>query len=180
MPATPTSSNAFLAVFWGGLACGVFDITQAMYCVWPAVPFAPQPCIAVGCFRAARTQVVPRRREDCGVGSLPALSHRVYLGGDLLCGQSADFIPNAKAGDRRIVIRRVCLGDDELRRGAAFGHPSVASQNRSGFDHYRADLAHSPRRIADCVGGEPLGAKIKLPKMPRLPKSPKLKKLAAD
>jgi len=25
-----TSSNAFLAIFWGGLACGVFDITQAM------------------------------------------------------------------------------------------------------------------------------------------------------
>ena len=24
------SSNAFLAIFWGGLACGVFDITQAM------------------------------------------------------------------------------------------------------------------------------------------------------
>jgi hypothetical protein len=26
----PNSSNAFLAIFWGGLACGVFDITQAM------------------------------------------------------------------------------------------------------------------------------------------------------
>jgi uncharacterized membrane protein YagU involved in acid resistance len=24
-----SSSNAFLAIFWGGLACGVFDITQA-------------------------------------------------------------------------------------------------------------------------------------------------------
>ena len=24
------SSSAFLAIFWGGLACGVFDITQAM------------------------------------------------------------------------------------------------------------------------------------------------------
>jgi hypothetical protein len=24
------SNNAFLAIFWGGLACGVFDITQAM------------------------------------------------------------------------------------------------------------------------------------------------------
>src|SRR6476646_4923419 len=28
VPSTP-SSNAFLAIFWGGLACGVFDITQA-------------------------------------------------------------------------------------------------------------------------------------------------------
>lgn len=27
--ATTTSSNALLAIFWGGLACGVFDITQA-------------------------------------------------------------------------------------------------------------------------------------------------------
>jgi hypothetical protein len=31
MPSASTaSSNAFLAIFWGGLACGVFDITQAM------------------------------------------------------------------------------------------------------------------------------------------------------
>jgi len=27
--ATATSSNAFLAILWGGLACGVLDITQA-------------------------------------------------------------------------------------------------------------------------------------------------------
>ena len=31
MPSTTTtSSSALLAIFWGGLACGVFDITQAM------------------------------------------------------------------------------------------------------------------------------------------------------
>ena len=29
-PASSNPSNAFLAIFWGGLACGVFDITQAM------------------------------------------------------------------------------------------------------------------------------------------------------
>jgi uncharacterized membrane protein YagU involved in acid resistance len=29
MSSSTTSSNAFLAIFWGGLACGVFDITQA-------------------------------------------------------------------------------------------------------------------------------------------------------
>ena len=29
MPSTSTTSSAFLALFWGGLACGVFDITQA-------------------------------------------------------------------------------------------------------------------------------------------------------
>jgi len=28
--ASSTSSSAVLAIFWGGLACGVFDITQAM------------------------------------------------------------------------------------------------------------------------------------------------------
>src|SRR5215467_13418718 len=27
--APSTSANALLAIFWGGLACGVFDITQA-------------------------------------------------------------------------------------------------------------------------------------------------------
>ena len=27
--ASSTSSNAFLAIFWGGLACGILDITQA-------------------------------------------------------------------------------------------------------------------------------------------------------
>ena len=31
MNSIPSNSpNAFLAIFWGGLACGVFDITQAM------------------------------------------------------------------------------------------------------------------------------------------------------
>jgi uncharacterized membrane protein YagU involved in acid resistance len=29
VPSNSTSSNAFLAIFWGGLACGVLDITQA-------------------------------------------------------------------------------------------------------------------------------------------------------
>lgn len=29
MPSTSTFPSAFLAIFWGGLACGVFDITQA-------------------------------------------------------------------------------------------------------------------------------------------------------
>ncbi len=29
MPSTSTTSSAFLAIFWGGLACGVLDITQA-------------------------------------------------------------------------------------------------------------------------------------------------------
>jgi hypothetical protein len=32
--ASTTSSHAFLAIFWGGLACGVFDITQAMVALY--------------------------------------------------------------------------------------------------------------------------------------------------
>src|SRR5947208_16513262 len=30
MPQPSTSSNAFLAIFWGGLICGILDITQAI------------------------------------------------------------------------------------------------------------------------------------------------------
>src|SRR5437763_15965888 len=30
MPQPSTSSNAFLAIFWGGLVCGILDITQAI------------------------------------------------------------------------------------------------------------------------------------------------------
>src|SRR5260370_41593793 len=30
MTGTSTSPNAFLAIFWGGLACGILDISQAM------------------------------------------------------------------------------------------------------------------------------------------------------
>src|SRR6266853_4955231 len=114
--------------------------------------------LSVRRLRASGAEIVPGRREDRGAGSLPTLSHRVYLGSDLLRGQPADCIPDGKAGDRRAAIRRVCLGDNELRGGTALGHPSLASENRSGFDHYRADLAHSPRRVADRAGGVEMGA----------------------
>lgn len=29
-PVSPNSNSAFFAIFWGGLACGIFDITQAI------------------------------------------------------------------------------------------------------------------------------------------------------
>ena len=121
-------------------------------------PFAADENISIGCFWAAGAQVVSGRREDRGAGTLPALSHRVYLGGDLLCGQPADFVSNGKAGDCRIVLWRVCLGDDELRGNTALGHPSLAAQNRSGFNHYGTDLAYGPGRAADHAGCEPLGS----------------------
>ena len=42
--ASATSSNVFLAIFWGGMACGVLDITQA--CVaWGIQNHLPPPRI---------------------------------------------------------------------------------------------------------------------------------------
>ncbi len=124
-----TSSNAFLAIFWGGLACGVLDITQA--------------CIAWG----IQNQVPPQRifqsvasgllgpkafqggANDGGAGTLPAFSYRIHLGRDLLRGQPADCILDGKAGDRRIALWRVCLVDDELCSDSALGHTSLAAEN---------------------------------------------------
>ncbi|MGE5322429.1 MAG: hypothetical protein ACM3SW_06185 [Actinomycetota bacterium] len=37
---TPNSPNATLAIFWGGLACGVFDITQA-FVAWGLMGIKP-------------------------------------------------------------------------------------------------------------------------------------------
>ena len=91
-------------------------------------PFAAVQNLSVRRLRIAGAQVLPGRCEDRGAGPFPALSHRVYLGGDLLCGQPANFIPDAEAGDRGPALWRVRLGDDELRSGAAFGHPSLAAQ----------------------------------------------------
>lgn len=38
--ASANSSNAFLAIFWGGLACGAFDITQA-FIAWGFMGIKP-------------------------------------------------------------------------------------------------------------------------------------------
>lgn len=38
--ASTTSSSAFLAIFWGGLACGVLDITQA-FIAWGFMKITP-------------------------------------------------------------------------------------------------------------------------------------------
>ena len=129
MPSNSTSSNAFLAIFWGGLACGVFDITQA--CVaWGIQNHLPPTKI----FQSVASGLLGLKSFQGGaktaaLGLFPALSHRIHLGGGLLRGQPADFISDAVASDRGIAVWRVCLGNDELRRGAAFGHPSLASQN---------------------------------------------------
>ena len=92
-------------------------------------PSAASANISVGCIRAAGAKVIPGRREDRSVGAVAAFSDRVYLGGDLLRGQPADLVSDGKAGDCRIALWRVCLGDDELRSRAALGHPSLAAQN---------------------------------------------------
>ena len=39
-PPVSTSPNAFLAIFWGGLACGVLDITQA-FIAWGLMGIKP-------------------------------------------------------------------------------------------------------------------------------------------
>ena len=89
----PTSSNAFLAIVWGGLACGVFDITQAMVGLWylqnwsrPPTRYSSrslQGCWAEALFRAARR---PRR-----LGAFLHFFIAFHLGGDLLRGQQADY-----------------------------------------------------------------------------------------
>src|ERR1051325_3608759 len=142
-----------------------------MCCVGHSEPSAAAEDLSVRCVRASGSKVVPGRRGDCGARSLPALSYRVYLGRHLLHRQPADWISYSKAGDRRAALRRVCLGYDELRGGAAFGHPSLAAKNRYGVNHYGTDLAYSPCGIADRAGGKPLGAKVdwqaaNIPEMP--------------
>lgn len=119
--------------------------------------FAAAADISVRSFRGSGAKVISGRHEDRGAGALSALSHRVYLGGDLLCGQPADCISERKAGDRRITVWRVCLGDDELRCCAALGHPSLAATVRSSLNHYRAYRAYSTGGIADCIGGVEMG-----------------------
>ena len=121
-------------------------------------PPAAAADFSVRCVRTPWTDVVPGRGEDRGSGTLPAFSDRVHLGSDLLLGQSTGHVPDSTAGDSRIALWRVCVGDDELRGGATFCHPSLAAEDGPSFHHYRADFAHDPGRIADCNGGEPLGA----------------------
>src|SRR5262249_4120179 len=125
-------------------------------------PSAADEDFPVGCFRAAGAEVVPGRREDCGTGAFPALFHCVLLGSRLLRSQPPGWISDGKAGDCRIAIRRVCVGDDELRGGAALGDSSLAPKDGSGLDHYWADPAYGPGRAADCAGGEPVGAKVEI------------------
>ena len=124
-----SSSNAFLAIFWGGLACGVFDITQA--CIaWGIQNHLPPMRI----FQSVASGLLGPKSFQGGaktaaLGLFLHFLHRIHLGCGLLRGQPADCVSNGKAGDRGIALWRICLGDDELRRGAAFGHPSLASQD---------------------------------------------------
>jgi len=139
-----------------------------MYRVGDSEPSTAAADISVGCVRTAGAKGVPGRREDRGTRTLSALSYRVHLGVDLLRGQPPGWISDSKAGDRRIALWRVCLGDDELRRGTAFGHPSLAAQNRSRVDYYWADLAYSLGGTADCAGGEPLGSEVEFAKIAKI------------
>src|ERR1043166_8218531 len=116
-----SSSNAFLAIFWGGLACGFLDITQA--CVaWGIQNHLPPMRI----FQSVASGLLGPKSFQGGtktaaLWSFPALSNRVYLGGILLRREPANCVSGCAAGDRRVVVRRARLGDDELRGGAALG-----------------------------------------------------------
>jgi hypothetical protein len=94
VPSTSSSSsNALLAIFWGGLACGVLDITQA--CVaWGIQNHLPPLRI----FQSVASGLLGPKSFQGGAktaaGSFSALSHRVYLGGDLLRGQPQNCIPD--------------------------------------------------------------------------------------
>lgn len=60
-PAYATSSNAFLAIFWGGMACGVLDITQA--CVaWGIQNHLPPPKI----FQSVASGLLGPKSFQCG------------------------------------------------------------------------------------------------------------------
>ncbi len=52
-PASSNPSNAFLAIFWGGLACGVFDISQAMIAFHLQSGISPTRVTSVGGVRVA-------------------------------------------------------------------------------------------------------------------------------
>jgi len=166
-----TSSNAFLAIFWGGLACGVLDITQA--CVaWGIQNHLPPQRI----FQSVASGLLGPKSFQGGAETaalglfLHFLIAFIWAGIYFIASRQIGF-SYSKAGDRRAALRRVCLGYDELRGGAAFGHPSLAAKNRYGVNHYGTDLAYSPCGIADRAGGKPLGAKVdwqaaNIPEMP--------------
>ena len=114
VPSNSTSSSAFLAIFWGGLACGVFDITQA--CVGYGIQnhLPPQrifQSVASGLlgpesrFRAARR---PRRWGFPAFLIAFSWAAGYYVASRQIC------ISDGEAGDRGIVVWRVRLGGDEL------------------------------------------------------------------
>src|SRR6185437_3569824 len=111
---------------WVGVRC--LGYYPGLYRMGHSEPCTTEPDISVRGFRAAGGEVVSGRRQVGSAGLVPALSHCVYMGGDLLRGQPADCVSDRAAGYRRPDLRGVCLGDDELRGGSAFGHSSVATE----------------------------------------------------
>lgn len=63
MNAPSNSSHAFLAIFWGGLACGVFDITQA-FIAWGLMGIKP-----VAILRHIASGVLGPRAYQGGAGT---------------------------------------------------------------------------------------------------------------
>ena len=118
MASTPTSSNAFLAIFWGGLACGSLTLRRRV-----SVTGYKIICRRNGSFNRWRPGCSARKRfraaQDRGAGACSAFLYRIQLGGGLLRCQQADLISDGAAGHRGIVVWRIGLGGDDAGGAAA-------------------------------------------------------------
>ena len=126
MPATSTSSNAFLAIFWGGLACGVFDITQA--CVaWGIQNHLPPPRI----FQSVASGLLGPKSFQGGVKTaalglfLHFLIAFIWTVIYYLASRRSRFRRRGRSSPACSTAN--CVSDDELRGGAALGHTSLAA-----------------------------------------------------
>ena len=120
------SSSAFLAIFWGGLACGVFDITQAMIAFYLQAGVTP-----VRVLQSVASGLLGKSSFQGGTKTaiLGAFLHFFiafsWAAIFYVVSRRVTFLTE-KAGDVRFALWRICLADDDFRGVAAFGDPSLA------------------------------------------------------
>ncbi len=152
--AHPTTSSAWLGVFWGGLICGILDLSSAIIGYgFRGVPPNPHP--AIGCSGRARTRLFQWRRSQCGARPIFSFPDRIHGGGRLLLRQSQDHFSHGSPGDLWIAVRRAGLLIHALRRDPALG---IASRPRHFFVRISARRplrASIPGRPADCTRSKP-------------------------
>lgn len=122
-------------------------------CLGNSEPSAADADLSVSRVRAAGPQVISGRLENCSSGPVPSFSYCVHLGRHLLHGQPKRYVPHGETCDRWITLWGVSLGDDELRCGASFGHPSLATPDRPCFHNHRAYWSHVAGGAADRACG---------------------------